>query len=137
MSLQTLCKRMQTLAADGWVDLCPPADAGQLLQLAQQLPSTIGLALPWDYAQFLGFSNGLQIQNSEFFSADELISRNQDLDLSDVLVLGVEGNTAMHLYDSRDGLFHTTALGGADARFGSFSSFEALLTGVLNDQGCL
>ena len=132
MSLQTLFKRMQALAADGWVALCPPADAVQLQQLAQQLPLTLGLALSFDYAQFLGFSNGLQIQNSEFFSADELTSRNLDLNLRDVLVLGVEGNTAMHLYDSLNGLLHITAL-WSGTRFGSFGSFEALLTGVLND----
>jgi len=97
----------------------------------------LGEAVPEEYAEFLRFSNGVQINNSYFKTAEHLVLENLDVPRPEIIVLGNDGNVAEFVFDRRDRKFHTIHMGFPDDRYASFGTFAEMLTTVLREQQVL
>jgi hypothetical protein len=128
---------LKKLGDEGSVYLNPPATDEAIQQMQRQAAVDLGEALPDAYLAFLRVSNGAQIENAYFKEAENLVPENLDFNLPEVIVLGLDGNTAFYVFDKRDRGYHAINLGSVDERFESYESFEAMLLGVLEEQGVL
>jgi hypothetical protein len=128
---------LKKLGDEGQVYLNPPATEKAIAAMQRQAAVDLGEALPDAYLAFLRVTNGAQIENAYFKEAENLVLENLDLDLPEVIVLGLDGNMAFYVFDKRDRGFHAINLGSVDERFESYDSFESMLLGVLREQGVL
>ena len=125
------------LAAEGALYLAPKANEDSIQRMQADAERDLGEPVPEGYVAFLRVANGAQIEGACFKEAENLVPENLDINHSEVIVLGNEGNMAYYVFDRRDRRFHTINLGFPDERFESYDSFEEMLIGVLKEQQVL
>lgn len=131
---------LQRLGAAGDVFIEKPASPRAIQVMQRDAKRDLNMSVPEAYAAFLKITNGVQIENSYFKEAENLVAENLDLAYPDVMVLGTDGNMAYYVFDHRDGRFHTVNLGDPNdpsQRFESYETFEQMLLGVMKEQGVL
>jgi hypothetical protein len=106
--------------------------AGELRSL---LTASVSQRFSDQYVAFLSRTNGIQIENTVFFDADELL---------DALVpgcgsveIGHNGNMSLYIYRSGTDDFAEANFYAPDELFKEFPSLEALFDSVLNEQGVI
>jgi hypothetical protein len=115
------------------VYLNQPASKDSIRAMQVAAVRDLGVSVPDGYLQLLRATDGVQINNAYFKSAEYLVPENLDAYHAGVIVLGNSGNNAWFIYDTRDSRFHITNLGFPDERFKSFDTFDAMLREVMRE----
>lgn len=116
------------------VYLRPPCDEATLEHLQTAARRDLDEEVPQSFLRLLRITNGVQINGAYFKEAEILVPENLDLSWPEVIVLGTEGNMVQYVFDRRDREYHTINMGFPDERFASFTTFDAMLLAVLQEQ---
>jgi len=119
------------------VYLNPGANDTSIRHMQDAAQRELGEPIPDAYAALLRISNGVQINNAWFKTAEHVVPENLDAFRPEVIVLGSSGNIAEFVFDRRDRRFHTINMGYPDERLATFGTLEELLLTVLREQQVL
>jgi hypothetical protein len=116
------------------VHLRPAASDAEIDRIQLEAVTVLGKRVPDDYVEFLGASDGAQIENVLLFGTADLVGLNLDRRAPGELWIGGNGNMEEYVFDVAAQSYHSVRLGVGE-RLSSFQSLEELLLRVLSDQG--
>jgi hypothetical protein len=119
------------------VHLNQAASEAAIRQMQDAALQDLGESVPESYVALLRITNGVQVDNAYFKTAEYLVLENLDVPRPEIIVLGSSGNNAEFVFDRRDRKFHRINMGFPDERFASFGTFEELLIAVMREQNVL
>jgi hypothetical protein len=102
------------------VYLRPGASEDALRDLQVAARQRLGDPVPESYLRLLRLTNGVQVNNATFKTAEHLVLENLDVTHPEIIVLGSSGNMVEYVFDKRDRRFHTITMGFPDQREASF-----------------
>jgi hypothetical protein len=131
MDLDWVLAELLGKRAEDGVYLREPADEVAVEQMQAAAVRDLGRPVPEEYERLLRVTNGVQINNAYFKSAEGLVPENLDVPMPEVIVLGNAGNVDHYVYDPRDQLFAAINMGFPDERYATFVTFADLLVEVM------
>lgn len=120
------------------VYLNPPCDEAMVESFSRQLQTVLGQEAPW-YVPLLRVTDGLQIDNSIFYSSRDVGPLNADYRTADqvferYLAFGHNGNVDLYVFDQQRAAqpFCVVNFYGVEDIYEAYPSLEAMLAATLD-----